>query len=447
MFHLKLEMKFKKDLNIFEEVAPFQLKDFIGFKFSIESVDLLPLREMFSENLVFLSETEKRMECFEYCSASFCKIIDQYIENTKYKKASEEIELVLKKLRENECLISVEIINVLYLKLKLHFKEKKNKEIFETIKEILDILTAECSENHPVFSLFYCIFAKHFFLQGDYANSLVLLQSSLLAYQKIDGSDIIFLINIYEYMSYIYKRCSKPEEEFEIYNKIYLTYLPKKLIFQKEFCEMATKLAYFNFDKGNYSESIIFCLECIEILEINGRESFEKLIYCYLLVIKNSKKMKDLKLLVTFCDCSFRILNEINEKKHNLTYVYILECLLTTLFSELENEKKAFYNEFFKDMKKIVKDEGNKKENMEGFLQIEKVQALEFIINEAKLFEKFSTFLSHHLDFIFSTRKENNFNNDFVIQEKNLESRQSQKIFEKIVYLIDSPKIFDFLTI
>lgn len=121
---LKVCLKEKENLRMFEMERPFEENDFLGFRQEAESFKLDSLKGIFNQNALFLLETEKRMGNFGGFSGSFGKILEDYIERNEFKKVLKEIENSISK----EMGDSIEIIYLMYLKMKVLVKMQEVKE-------------------------------------------------------------------------------------------------------------------------------------------------------------------------------------------------------------------------------------------------------------------------------------------------------------------------------
>ena len=436
LYHLKVKMK-QKDIVFFEEELPFEKNDFLEFETSVEGYDLAPLRDKFEENWLMLLEFEKKLGGFDYFSSSFCHIIDKFIENGEYKKASDELDNAFLEIGDVNNCGSVEIINLLYLKFKLLLKKNLKNQALEVMKQILKILKKNLTDNHPIFAIFYSIMAHHFQLSLDDVNALYLFKTSLLAYKRIYGPKNPLLAGVYRNLARIYERMNDEEQEYQSYKSAFLLYESDKYEFKEEFFEVGWKLANMSKNKGNIAESVEYALECIEILEMNDQFCEENLLNSYLFAIEEIIHLKDCSSALVFIDKSAIFLEEMKKKSYN-TYQKLIKYAFLAYILVISEEKQEFFKCLAFRMQEAINEENKHYQNDEEYMQLIEFQTLETLLNETKLYEKFSHFIPHQLDLLFSHKDQINscelFQRNLCLESKEL--KNSLNTFEKLLVAV-----------
>jgi len=444
LYHLKVKIK-QKEILFFEEELPFEKNDFLEFETDIEGYNLAPLRDKFEEKWLTHLEFEKRLGGFDYFSSSFYHIIDKFIENGEFKKASRELENAFQEIGDAKSCGSIEIINLLYLKIKLLFKRDLKDQILEVMNKILEILKKNLTDNHPIFAIFYSIMAHHFQLSLDDVNALYLFKTSLLAYKRIYGQKNLLLAGVYKNLARIYERMNDKEQEYQTYKSAFLLYESDKYEFKDEFFEVGWKLANISKNKGNIAESVAYGLECIEILERNDKFGEENLLNSYLFVIEEILQLKDCSSALVFIDNCAIFLEETKKKSYH-TFQKLIEYAFFAYILIISREKQEFFKSLAFKMQEIINEQNRQYQNDKEYMQLITFKNLEVLLNETKSHEKFSHFIPHQLDLLFSHKDQIDSSEFFQINSflEPKELKNSLNTFKKLLISVSLSGFFKF---
>lgn len=442
-----LKMK-QKDIGFFEEDLPFDIKDFLGLEAEIESYELLPLKDRYENDCLFQLETEKRMGNFDYLRPSFCHIIDGFIEFGKINTASKELDSAFKEIKDIKSYNNIEIVHLLYLKIKILFNNNQIDQTFEVFRQILEILKRSLKNNHPIFPIFYCLMAEHFLKVCDYNNALFLYKSSLFAFIRVFGKNAPILADVYCNLAKIYCQLGDFDEEYANYQSALFLYEICKFENKRYFYDISWKMSNLCKMKGLIKESIQFGLSCVEVLETDAKSFLEELIDCYLLIIEQTFNLNDFSSGILFCDDCSRLLNEMEKNSYN-TYRKLFEWGLKAYFSRSSHDKQEFFKKIATKMQENLDKENELYKNDEKYMQMIILKALDALANETKLFEKFSQFISNHFENIFKNKDSinlMNINNDRINDtgSKVQEIIHSLEILENLLIVIPLQKFLNF---
>ena len=426
-----------KEIQFFELDLPFFLTDFLSFEAEIEGYELSPLKMKFEGDWVTLLEIEKRMGNFDYFCPNYCHIIDQFIETDEFIKASDELNHVFQEIGDIKNCDSIEIVNLLYLKIKLLFKKQNLDQTFTIIREIIDIFKRNLIDDHPIMPVFYSLMAQHFLQSHDYNNALLLFKTSLIVYTRIYGKENTIIAGIYKNMAHIHYALGNEEAEYQAYKAAFSRYEGYKYDFQSDYCEVALKLANIKKNEGKFLESIEYGLSSIEVLEINPKLHSKQLIKTFLLVIEGSFTIKDYSSSLLFIDSCANLLDYLNDKAYEI-YQKLLDYVFNMNIIALCEERRRITQELIEKLHKVIETENLQYKNDKEYLQLLSFRALDGLINESKMHEKFSQFIPYHIDFIcknsdhissLESLSKNMKNND----NESSELTDSLKLFEKLV--------------
>lgn len=428
-------MKLKsKKVDFFEENSPFEIHDFQGWDFDCESYELNDLKRVFADDLFFLLETEKKLDNFSYFKPSFCGIIEQFILNDEVKNAEDELFIVLKEIQDFHD-FGIEIVNLLYLKIRVLFLEEKNlPEIYETIRRILEIFDQNLTEDHLIYPIFYSLLAESFYLRKDLRNSMYLWKSSLLSYNRIYQDKNPILAKIQENLARVYSENGDFDWELRSYDLALDLYEEEKFENKRKFFEIAWKIVGIYKKKGGIVETIKYGLNCIEVLETEAKAYIEELIGCYLMVIEGTYSLMDYNTGRLMIDNCANLLGEIEEKQYN-NYKKLLDWVMEGYLREANKEKGLFLSEISGNMKEIIIKEQANYKNDKKYLELSYLQALNAIIEESKLFTKFTQMIPNHMDFLFNFSEKLKSPLFFQKYRQNLENLNPNELRNSLIFL------------
>jgi hypothetical protein len=263
---------------------------------------------------------------------------------------------------------------------------------------------------------------------------MYLWKSSLLSYNRIYQDKNPILAKIQENLARVYSENGDFDWELRSYDLALDLYEEEKFENKRKFFEIAWKIVGIYKKKGGIVETIKYGLNCIEVLETEAKAYIEELIGCYLMVIEGTYSLMDYNTGRLMIDNCANLLGEIEEKQYN-NYKKLLDWVMEGYLREANKEKGLFLSEISGNMKEIIIKEQANYKNDKKYLELSYLQALNAIIEESKLFTKFTQMIPNHMDFLFNFSEKLKSPLFFQKYRQNLENLNPNELRNSLIFL------------